>query len=74
MNTLVAFLRVLTDGYQLLIEPVFSVAKGMIEIPYVRTEGVDQPNKFYSARLKLTGSGVYEIKQLDEIYLTDFNA
>ena len=44
------------------------------QVPYVRTEGVDQPNKFYSARLQLTDSGVYEIKQLDEISLTDFNA
>lgn len=74
VEALVVFMRTLTDGYQFNDKPVYSVKRGSVDIPYVRAESVNHPDKFYSVRLKSTKSeGIYEIQQLDEILITDFS-
>ena len=67
------FMRTLTDGYQLENSPGFSPESGIIELPYVRTEGNGRADKFYSAQLQLTDTGLYELKQLSEIAIADFS-
>lgn len=73
VDAIVVFMRTLTDGYQFQEQPAFSAKKGTIEIPYVRVEGVNQADKFYSAQLQLTSQGIYELKQLEEVLITDFS-
>ncbi|RLA26100.1 MAG: hypothetical protein DRQ62_00630 [Gammaproteobacteria bacterium] len=73
VDSIVAFMKTLTDAYQFVTKPTFSAQSGLIELPYVRTEGINQPDKYYSAQLQLTDTGFYELTQLDEIEITDFS-
>jgi len=73
VNAIVAFMRTLTDGYQFEGNPTYSSENDMITLPYVRTEGINQKDKFYSAQLQLTDMGLYELTRLDEVAVTDFS-
>lgn len=73
VTAIVAFLHTLTDGYQLKMNPIFSVESGTLELPYVRTESVNQPDKFYSAQLHLNDKGFFELTHLHETPITDFS-
>jgi hypothetical protein len=66
-------MRTLTDGYQIQEKPTFATENGMIEIPFVRIESVNQPDQFYSVRLQKMDEKNYELKQLDENSITDFS-
>jgi cytochrome c peroxidase len=73
VDAIVAFLRTLTDGYQLQEKATYSAQKGLIELPYVRLEGKNKPDKFYTAHLQQTDEGNYEVTKLDEISINDFS-
>lgn len=73
VDAIVAFLRTLTDGYQLQEKATYSAQKGLIELPYVRLEGKNRPDKFYAAHLQQTNEGYFEVTQLDEISVIDFS-
>jgi cytochrome c peroxidase len=73
VEAIVAFMRTLTDGYQLQEQPAFSVELGTIELPYLRTEGANQPDKYYSVQLQQMEQGVYVISKFDEIAITDLS-
>lgn len=73
VDAIVAFLRTLTDGYQLQEKATYSAEKRLIELPYVRVEGMNRPDKFYAAHLQQTDEGNYEVTKLDEISINDFS-
>ena len=73
VSAIVAFMKTLTDGYQFDEKAHFSAENGMIELPYLRVEGINQPDKFYSAQLQASTAGVYQLKKLEETAITDFS-
>ncbi|NOQ15488.1 MAG: c-type cytochrome [Methyloprofundus sp.] len=73
VEAIVAFLRTLTDGYLFQAEATFSVEHSVIELPYLRTEGENQPDKFYSVRLQQTSPSIFKITQFVEIFDIDWS-
>jgi cytochrome c peroxidase len=73
VDAIVAFLRTLTDGYQLQEKVTYSAQKGLIELPYVRLEGKNRLDKFYAAHLQQTSESNFEVTRLDEISINDFS-
>lgn len=71
VNALIAFMQTLTDGYQFQKQATFSATEGIIEIPYLRAEGANQANRYYSVQLKQTHDGEFEIKRLSEISINN---
>ncbi|BCG63086.1 MAG: cytochrome c peroxidase [Methyloprofundus sp.] len=73
VEAIVAFMRTLTDGYQLQEQSAFSAELGVIELPYLRTEGANQPSKFYSVQLQQVEQGLYVVSKFDEIVITNLS-
>lgn len=70
---IIAFMQTLTDGYQLQEQATFSTIEGIIEIPYLRAEGLNHTDSYYSVQLRRTSQGVYEVNRLDKILITDYS-
>jgi cytochrome c peroxidase len=73
VDAIVAFMRTLTDGYELQEKVTFSAEKSSIKLPYVRVEGKNIPDTFYSVTLSPASNGLFTVSQLNEISMTDYS-
>ncbi len=67
VDAIVAFMRTLTDGYQLTARPLFNVETLELTLPYVKLEGPELKAKIYTAQLQ----GVNGIQQFKLTNLTE---
>ena len=73
VDALVAFMQTLTDGYQFYTKPSVSAAKDLLDLPYIRVEGANQPDSFYAAGLQEINDNIYQLSQIEEISITDYS-
>lgn len=70
VDAIVAFMKTLTDGYELDENAVFISESGSVKLPYVRVETSNQPDSFFAVQMQLV-NGKIEVTDLKEISVTD---